>query len=429
MEQIGNLLDEVLRDAKVVFIYCEPSINDFTRLFESFLIILNKEKSLRIKLSEDLNDLGSLFLLYLFNGELNVVSWDIKKLITYLKFHIHPEIFKSFNFSKVLDLRVSESFLGIKLNCPSLWSEALKRMKLCRESPFWHKIHSSIHLPLSVKVLPFLETVGVLEEKKKEVYYPFYEIEGQIHGRLSSLLAFDNCINSHSLSIEQKSAFLPIPPHNFFIYFDFRHMEVSMLQWLSGDKKLGEIIEGKDDVYKKIYDLVIVGEESDEEKRQKCKNFFLPVIYGMQANSLSEKIGISKEDANGLISRISECFSMAWQWIMSEQEKANGRVVDFFGRVRELEEKSYLARHFVVAAPSAIVCLEKLIELFDSLQKAKLIFSVHDGFYLTTYKENLKEVILNSKKILESESKLCPGLKLKVSCQVGKKMNEMKKIF
>ena len=38
--------------------------------------------------------------------------------------------------------------------------------------------------------------------------------------------------------------------------FDFRNMEVNMLQWLSKDERLGEIVAKENDVYSAIYEVV-----------------------------------------------------------------------------------------------------------------------------------------------------------------------------
>jgi hypothetical protein len=90
-----------------------------------------------------------------------------------------------------------------------------------------------------------------------------------------------------------------------------------------------------------------------------------------------------------------------------------------------------VARHFVIAAPAAAVCLDKLIQLDKALdpQKAKLVFSIHDGYLLSTTKPQIQEVATIAKKVLESESSLCPGLKIGTKCEAGKNLTKLVKVY
>jgi hypothetical protein len=60
--------------------------------------------------------------------------------------------------------------------------------------------------------------------------------------------------------------------------------------------------------------------------------------------------------------------------------------------------------------------------------KAEIAYTVHDGYVVYATKENWKQVYKKCMDALTSESELCPGLKLKVSCKGGRNLNDLKVI-
>ena len=119
--------------------------------------------------------------------------------------------------------------------------------------------------------------------------------------------------------------------------------------------------------------------------------------------------------------------------MQSKQESAKESVIyDFFGRPRKFDEKQcYLARNFSVQGVAATACQEKLIDLFDNIDndKAYIAFSIHDGFGLVCKIKYAHEVYKLVKQVCESESILCPGLKMKVEIKFGHKLNNMKVLW
>jgi DNA polymerase I-like protein with 3'-5' exonuclease and polymerase domains len=202
-------------------------------------------------------------------------------------------------------------------------------------------------------------------------------------------------------------------------------MEVSMLQWLSQDEELGKIL--KKDVYEEIYKVVTgILDEPAEQSRSTAKQFFLPVYYGLGATGLAESLGISFTAAQSIINSMKMNFNKSFEWIEDQQERAKtGVAVDYFGRTRAVGDDHYKARHFSVAAPAALVCMEKLIELHNLLPN-NLIMSVHDGYYFAANRSNFGAIVRAVEGTLEAESKFCPGLRLKTKCTVGKSLSGMK---
>jgi len=334
-------------------------------------------------------------------------------------------------------LKLIENFLNIRKPAPENFLEVINRVKLAVKAKSWQQIYKTIHLPLSLRVLPVIETYPLLNEQTKRTEFPFYEIEGQISGRMNCLSKFAKCYLPHRMGPEIKAVLKPRGYNVRFLCSDFRHCEVTVLQWLSNDPKLLDILESGADLHNQIYEIVTGDTCDSENKRRISKKIFLPVMYGCGASGLAQNIGVSQNVASELISRIKTQFSTSWDWMASKQDEAkNGEVADYFGRTRTFGDKeTYLARNFSVQGVAATVCQEKLIDLFSKLNtlddkdKLRLAFSVHDGFGLVCQVKSAHDSYKLVKEVCETESKLCTGLKMKVEIKFGVKLDQMKVLW
>jgi hypothetical protein len=74
------------------------------------------------------------------------------------------------------------------------------------------------------------------------------------------------------------------------------------------------------------------------------------------------------------------------------------------------------------------VLLQDIIKLYEITDdKAKIIYSIHDGYGMMISKLDLPKYIQKITTILESEEDYYPGLHLKVVCKTGLKLNQMAK--
>jgi DNA polymerase I-like protein with 3'-5' exonuclease and polymerase domains len=148
---------------------------------------------------------------------------------------------------------------------------------------------------------------------------------------------------------------------------------------------------------------------------------------------LSQRCGFVIDVAEQVVERISSSFSASCSFVAKYENdlKKNGFVQDVFGKRRYNFEqgKEYLAKNFSIQSPAATICLEKLINLYFVLKdKAKIAYTVHDGYAVYVNKNNWKQIYKNCMEILTSESNLCAGLHLKVSCRGGRNLNDLKSI-
>lgn len=238
---------------------------------------------------------------------------------------------------------------------------------------------------------------------------------------------FQDSFMPHTMRLEEKEQ-LCGDYEDVFLYLDFKHQEVSILQWLSNDPVLGEILDSGRDLYEAIWEN-ITGLEATPEGRQKCKSVFLPVVYGLGPTGVAERLKISGKSGKILYDRIHKTFPVSMYWVANQQSDEDGIALDHFGRRRHMEQE-YKVRNYVVAAPASLICMHKLVKLHEGLGNlGKLAFHLHDGYCILTNRNNLRSTSETAKRILETDDEqFYPHLKLSTACQAGTTLATLKSI-
>lgn len=427
---LANELNEFIAENKSLFVKTEPEVPDFTINSKFKIFIFGNKKKLEIEICpENIMTIVGLFDATIFNKDLIKILyfWNIKSFASYFLYFSKKYLKPT---SSIIDLKIIEGFLGLKKSAPENFSECINRMKRSVECKAWQSIYKSIHLPLSLETIPSIETSPLLNEESRRIEFPYYEIEGQSNGRMNCLKKFAKSYLPHNMGPEIKSILKPRGYETIFLCSDFRHCEVTVLQWLSKDERLQDILNSGKDLYEVIYEEITGDSCNSENKRNLSKKMFLPVMYGCGTSGLSKNLNIQDSASGELINRIKKRFKTAYDWMQSNQDQAKkGEISDYFGRPRKIDaNQSYLARNFCVQGVAATACQEKLIMLNRELDKNKsyIVFSIHDGFGLVCKIKNAHETYKIVKQICEKESDVCPGLKMKTEIKFGKRLNQMK---
>ncbi len=412
-----------------IFLYPDPDVLDFNSSKRpAKLCVHSKSVFLDVSFGDDLKKareyLGAMQ--YFLGGEHSILTtWNLKEFLTYVRGKTGVD----FTFKgKIYDISFLQSYLGMAASRPKGFAEARQNLLKITKKFDWEKVNSvyqEVHLPLILSI-PRIETYGLSHKSKKSKVYPHYEIDGQANGRMKCSNISARSYNPHTLPVEEK-ANLCCPGFDYtFMYFDFKHMEVNMLQWLSKDEDMGKILRSGQDFYKAVWEI-LTNSSCNAERRQICKNFFLPVFYGLGSEALASKLNWPLDSSKGLISRMCKRFPVAWAWMKTQQQSmgSDGTALDYFGR-RRVFDNSYKIRNFVVQSPASLVCLHKLVLLMAVLKDiASVCMHIHDGYVLSVAKDNVSKAYQIAKQILESENELYPGLKLSVGCEQGVSLNEM----
>lgn len=427
-----NLLSSI--NDQTIYVRFEPEVFDFTDKDCKPEIKLFLQSGTNITFSLDDQNVSfiiSILKISVFAKGMKILVWDWKTLSSF----ILAKTKKNYSIEgSILDLKILESYAGIRSKSPKNLSEALVRLKHLVSSGIWKEIESvykNLHIPLMTKVIPHLECAGIINVLTGSKSYAFYEIDGQENGRLRCCNAFKNGFVPHAMKPELKDNLKPRDFEELFLIFDFRAMEVFMLSWLSKDPYLQELCQ-QTDIYFSLYECLMGKPPKEKNDRDLIKKIFLPVIYGQSSYMLGQRCNIPKDEAESIVNRIYSSFPVASKWIKHQEEQLQnlGFAKDVFGKRRKFDEgKEYLVRNFCVQAPAAVVCLEKLNHLYFALNgKTDLAYTVHDGYAIYANKHNWKEVYEISKEVLLGESEFCPELKLKLTCRGGRNLNDLKLI-
>ncbi len=430
-------IQQITDTNEVICFFLDPPIQDFTSVYDGNLCIHSKDDELTIPFSEiDLGSFVTNIAYTIFDPKNSVLTWDIKKFLSYLRYHHRIGHVPKCN---IIDLKYGSFYAGHRsATQPASFKEALVLSQSFITNTGWKKANQHVLLPLSLDVLPAIETKGLQDIAAGDVRYSWYEIEGQINGRLAAQKPSSRYLTVHSMDMVQKAKLRPRRPEAsdqwMFLEFDYKNMEVMILHWLTQDEEIGAILDSGKDFYLTVADTCWPkGSEKypiDIEGRRVGKMTFLPAMYGASPESLNKRLQATPEFAATILHNIKEKFSKSEKWLADKQGELveNKMAEDYFGRKRSFaKEPAYKRRNFEVQAPAALVCLERLCHLHQALPK-NIVIHIHDGYILTAKQQDVAKVAKIARKALELPTPLCPGLKLKTSLKVGSHLADMKPV-
>lgn len=422
MDSIYAALDKI--SGQDVFLHTDKEILDFTHKYTQPIKIYFSTKTLTVEttLPSESKALKEFFSLLQIAFKKNTIlfGWNIKDIYSYALGTTGAPLTLDCN---IFDLALLEPFVGITNPRPTSFQNCVTRLMHLKKETDWDnliKIYKNVYLPLSIKI-PTIETFGFVDKEKKQLVYSHYKIAGHVNGRMKTNSCFDRSFTPHILTMQDKSK-LKLPNSDLrYLYLDYKNMEVTVLAWLSQDNFLMEMMNNGKDVYWQIWEA-ITGMACTDVLREKCKDVFLPIIYGSGSEGLAAALGVPLSVAERLVDNTYKTFPELFAWMRKHQGKS---AKDYFGRIREVDS-SYKTRNFLVASPAALVCMHKLARLMDAIKDAgRVCMHIHDAYIIACHRDNVRKVTDIAKEILQSEEELYPGLKLRVACKTGEMLDHM----
>ena len=254
--------------------------------------------------------------------------------------------------------------------------------------------------------------------------YCYYEIEGQENGRLSSSCRYKDCFLPFNLKKENKEELKLKNDDDVFLSFDYKNMEVSVLEFLSKDSNLRAVLQEGKDFYESLYKN-IYNKDCSPEKRKKVKKIFLPYVYGASPKALAESCNVSLAQIEEFIKNTRKIFPHTFDWLDSYSNNSNDNLYsNMFGKRRIINEK-YKARNFIVQSTASIFCLDKLVDLSNYLNHSNIVFYVHDSYVVSCNRKDLNSNIEVVKNILLNGGNLFENILTNVSCEIGENLNSL----
>lgn len=415
---ISKSMHAIVEGVGSVYLRFEPELPDFTVHAPGILKVASARGEVEIAFDRDnIAWIAALLDVAVFTEGMVILAWNFKNLVTYTRHHAR----RSREYlGRIIDLKLIEGFMSRRHPAPSGYADAMSRAIEMSKDQAWRRVYDTINLPLASTVVPALECEGIVDVANRRIAYAHYEIDRSSSGRMiCQTLA--RGYSPHKIG--DSPDYKPRGDDEMFVYLDYRSMEVCMIRWLSGDVALGDIIDSGSDVYAGAWTRIA----GDAEQPTAWKSTFLALFYGMGAEEMGRRHGWSTVIAREVILRAHLAFPAAFDYVLDAQDRArHAPVRDYFGRPRDLIAEPYKARNHVIQSPASVVCMEKLILLHSNVpEPARLAFSVHDGYALFCDVRALREVVGALVPLLESESSLCPGLRIRVSAKAGPRLNKM----
>lgn len=407
---------------KNFLIYPEPDVLDYSANRPAAIKIVTDEDVLTLPLDDPKKIRESLGVIASISSEKSIViGWNLKNIYSFCL----AKTGRLPNLPNALDLRIAEAWSGITdSKRPVAFDEALARLK--QHWGKFKKIWQDIYKPLVTEIIPKIETLPLADRKNKKLVYSFYDLVGSANGRLKSGKTYlINSYNPHGLIKEDREILAPTNDQKGFVYFDFSSMEVRVLEWLCKDKLLTEIVNTETDVYSGIWKR-ITGLEANPETRKKCKNVFLPTVFGMGYQGVAENLNVSENAGKKFRDAIYTSFPDVFAYVNKGSDTPYGDSYDYFGRCRKVGNETHLIRNFLVQSPAATICLYYLIQLYEKLKNtAEICFHVHDGFCILADNDKYQHAINLGLQCLQTPSDLFPGLRLSAKAEYGRSLNKL----
>lgn len=217
---------------------------------------------------------------------------------------------------------------------------------------------------------------------------------------------------------------------------DYSQIELRVLAHISKDPKLIEAFINEEDIHRKTASEVfnVSNDEVSSTMRSRAKAVNFGIIYGISDYGLSRDLNISRKEAKEYIDNYLKNYKMVKKYMedIVEEGKENGYVETILHRRRyipELQAKNFniksfgerIAMNTPIQGSAADIIKMAMVKVYNELKKRKLksrlILQIHDELIVETSKDEVEEIKVMLKDIMENSIKLV--VPLTVDLEVG----------
>jgi DNA polymerase-1 len=227
-----------------------------------------------------------------------------------------------------------------------------------------------------------------------------------------------------------REAFVP-DELNLLISADYSQVELRILAHLSGDEVLIKAFLAGEDIHDRTAREVFSKEElaNRAECRRRAKVINFGIVYGLSAFGLSQRLGISREDAQAFIDAYFKRYHGVRAWLdrTLEDVRQRGYAVTLFGRRRQIPDinnKEFNLRQFAertainspIQGTAADIIKIAMIRVHRALQEqrlsAKILLQVHDELVLEAPEAEVERTSILVQNEMERSAELLVPLKV-----------------
>lgn len=275
--------------------------------------------------------------------------------------------------------------------------------------------------------------LNVLDEKTSRIYSTFNQTVTAT-GRISSTEPnLQNIPIKTELGRKVRKVFIPEDDY-IFVDADYSQIELRVLAHLSKDEDLIQAFKDGQDIHKttasKVFNKPIEEITTFERSAAKAINFGL--IYGKQAFSLAQDLGISKAKAEEYIQQYFAQYPKIKLFLdsMIEDTKQTGYTKTLFNRIRYVKEinstnfiqrgeAQRIAMNTPIQGTAADVIKIAMVKVYNRIKKeglkSRLILQVHDELLIETFKQEKDKIKTILKDEMENAVDFCVNLLIDIN--------------
>lgn len=196
---------------------------------------------------------------------------------------------------------------------------------------------------------------------------------------------------------EIRKAFIPSFENGVIMSADYSQIELRLMAHMSGDSLFIDAFRAGKDIHAATASKIfgVPEEQLTREQRNRAKVANFGIIYGISAFGLSQRLGISRQEAKQLIEGYFASYPQVERYMnqMIQNARENGYVTTLYGRKRFLPDINSknptvrgLAERNAINAPiqgsAADIIKVAMIRVFEEINsaglKSKMVLQVHD---------------------------------------------------
>lgn len=272
------------------------------------------------------------------------------------------------------------------------------------------------------------------------------EKTGRIHSHFNQARAATGRLSSENPNLQNipirdeagreiRKAFIPRNKDFVIVAADYSQIELRLIAEISQDTSMLEAFEAGNDFHRataaKVYGVPYDEVTSDQRRNAKTVNF--SITYGAGATNLSRQLGISRNEANDLISQYFREFSGLKNYMekIVQSARERGYVKTLLGRRRNLRDIN--SRNSLTASNAERMAINTPIQgtaadmiklamiqihhdIRDKALQSRMILQVHDELVFDVHRSELEVM----KDIIQHRMKnAIPGLHVPIIVEVG----------
>ena len=261
------------------------------------------------------------------------------------------------------------------------------------------------------------------------------DADGRIHGNLNQTVTTTGRLSSSDPNLQNipirtelgqqiRRAFIP-EPDNKLISADYSQLELRLLAHITRDERMLEAFQNGEDIHAQTAKLVFGAKTPAELKiaRRNAKITNFAIAYAVEAYGLSQRVGISRNEAKKVIEDYYETYKGVKKFMEETPEiaKEQGFVTSIYGRRRyfpSIKDRNHNVRNraereainMPIQGTASDIVKVAMLKVDAALKREKLktqmIMQVHDELLFESPNEEVERALEIIKKEMESAVEL-----------------------